>query len=271
MAGLRRTAGAAYRAVRPSGEVAAWRQASRRAARTPRYTAGEIVLDGLAIEYTDLLTVCPQWHDLFVQRTLQFAAPSERPFVLDCGANVGLASLSVKRWHPGARIVAFEADPAIAAVCRRNLDRNGAKDVEVIGAAIWTHDGTIEFEREGADSGAVRSGGDSIPAVRLRDWLQRGPVDLLKLDIEGAEGEVLHDCADALGAVSAIAMDLHEFNPAVRQSAGIFDLLDRAGFTYSCSDLAAQPWRAVAGDGTPFPGRATVWAMTVHAWREPRQ
>jgi FkbM family methyltransferase len=270
IARLRRSAGPAYRALRPSAEVAAWRHACRVAERTPRYTPGEIELADLTIEYTDLLTVCPQWHDLFVQRTLDFAATTDRPRVLDCGANVGLASLFIKRRYPGARVTAFEADPGIAAVCRRNLVRNGAGDVEVIDAAVWTSPGIVAFAREGADSGAVSvdtAGTTTVPAVRLRDWLQREPVDLLKLDIEGAEGTVLRDCGDTLGQVRALVMDLHEFDPAARQSSGVLDVLQREGFSWSCSDLVPLPWRGAAGADAPFPGRATAWALTVHAWR----
>lgn len=270
IAGLRRTAGVAYRAVRPRPEVAAWRHACRMAAKTPRYTPGEIGLGPFTIEYTDLLTVCPQWHELFVAGAVDFTAATDRPVVFDCGANIGLASLAVKRRYPAARIVAFEADPVIAAVCRRNLLRNGAGDVEVIDAAVWTHDGSIAFKREGADSGAIAAGGETVRAVRLRPWLEREPVDLLKVDIEGAEATVLRDCADALGQVRALVMDLHEFDPQRRHSNEIFDLLRDAGFTWSCSDLVPLPWRAVAGSDTPFPGRATTWAVTVHAWRETR-
>ena len=269
ISGLRRTAGQAYRTVRPRPEVAAWRHACRLAAKTARYTPGEITLGTFTIEFTDLLTLCPQWEDLFVRRVLQFAAPTDRPVVLDCGANVGLASLFVKSCYPRARVTAFEADPAIAAVCRRNLARNGAPDVEVIEAAAWTHDGRVGFHIEGADSGAIVhavSSAIDVPAVRLREWITRTPVDLLKLDIEGAEAAVLEDCADVLGHVRAIVLDLHEFDPALRQGDRVFEVLRHAGFTWTCSDLIPLPDRSSAALDSPFPGRATAWAQTVYAW-----
>lgn len=269
ISGLRRTAGQAYRIVRPRPEVAAWRHACRIAARTARYAPGEITLGAFTIEFTDLLTLCPQWQDLFVRRVLQFTAATDRPVVLDCGANVGLASLFVKSCYPRARVVAFEADPAIAAVCRRNLARNGAPDVEVIDAAAWTHDGRVGFHVEGGDAGAIVhavSSATDVRAVRLRDWIERAPIDLLKLDIEGAEAAVLEDCADVLGHVRALVIDLHEFDPAARQSDRIFDVLRRAGFTWTCSDLIPLPDRSSAPPDSPFPGRAMAWAQTVHAW-----
>jgi hypothetical protein len=111
----------------------------------------------------------------------------------------------------------------------------------------------------------------TVPSVRLRDVLEREPIDLLKLDIEGAEDAVLTDCEGVLHQVNALVLDLHEFDPAARQAPRVLECLSRAGFLYAVEDLVALPWRPpVAGPSTPFPGKALNWAMTVRAWREPR-
>lgn len=270
---LRRRAGAVYRALRPSRDEADWRRACRRSALVPRYAPGEVRLGPFVVEYTDLISTCPQWHDLFVRESLRFAASSPSPRVLDCGANIGLSSLYFKRLYPQARITAYEADAAIAAVCGRNLRRNGAADIEVIAAAVWIENGTVGFAHEGADSGAVvadeaGAATAAVPAVRLRDRLAAEPIDLLKLDIEGAEGTVLEDCRDVLGNVRAMLLDLHELDPRHRQTPRVLDLLAGAGFTYTVSNMTPLPWRSTAGRATPFAGEANVWACLVRAWRE---
>ena len=90
----------------------------------------------------------------------------------------------------------------------------------------------------------------------------------LKLDIEGAEDAVLADCEPVLHRVKAIVMDLHEFDPSVRQAPRVLELLARAGFTYAIDEFVPLPWREPrAGAETPFPGKALQWAMTVRAWR----
>ena len=102
------------------------------------------------------------------------------PRILDCGANVGLASLYFKKRYPEARVTAFEADPAIADVLRGNLLRNGCPDVEVVEAAVWTEEGTVEFCREGADSGTIQDfasgtlGGAGDGAERAPEAPSRG-------------------------------------------------------------------------------------------------
>lgn len=272
---LRRVASHARHQLRPAPDVAAWRSACRLAARTPRHEPGEIVLSGYRIAYADLLTLCPQWRDIFVCESLRFTSPSSTPRILDCGANVGLASLYFKRLYPGARVTAYEADRSLAELCRRNLAANGAADVEVEAAAVWCANGTVRFQREGADSGAIEgtSAGlearaETVPAVRLRDALVRERIDLLKLDIEGAEAEVLADCAGALSSVGAIVMDLHEFDPSRRRTPAIMELLTDEGFVVSLSDVTPLPWRAPQGLRSPFPGRSPVWAATLRAWRD---
>jgi FkbM family methyltransferase len=271
----RRLAGGAKRRLFPRAEIAAWNKAKKIAESVARFTRGRIQLLDFDLEYVDALTLCPQWHDLFVRQTLRVELQAETPRILDCGANIGLASLFFKKLYPNARITAFEADPEIAAVLRGNLERNGCSDVEVVEAAVWTNDGKIDFLREGADSGTILEFASglagtraSLPSVRLRRFLEAGHVDLLKLDIEGSEPAVLFDCKEALKAVSALVVDLHEFDPRQRASQAVFELLTQAGFLFSLDDLAPLPWRPpVAAPGTSFPGTHLCWCVLVRAWR----
>ena len=272
----RKTLGAIKRRIFERPEQAAWRQACRMAEVAPRFTPGAIRLIDLDLRYADLLTLCPQWDDIFVKRTLAFTSASPAPRILDCGANIGLASLFFRRLYPDARITAFEADPALFQILNANLSGNGGQDVEARHAALWTSTGTLTFQCEGSDSGmisalpgAVSGRATTVPSLRLRDVIDEGPVDLLKLDIEGAEGAVLADCEPVLGRVAAIVMDLHEFDPAVRQAPAALELLARAGFRYSIDEFVPLPWREAAAGAatTPFPGKALQWAVTVRAWR----
>jgi hypothetical protein len=145
-----RALGAIRRRIFERPEKAAWRVACQRAETTPRFTPGQITLMDLDVRYADLLTLCPQWDDIFVKRTLEFTTASPSPRILDCGANVGLASLFFHRLYPDARITAFEADPALFAILNTNLTTNRAGAVER-GRSPST--GTLGFQCEGSDSG----------------------------------------------------------------------------------------------------------------------
>jgi FkbM family methyltransferase len=270
-----RKVGAIRRRIFEPAEKAAWRRAWHQAEVTPRFTPGIIRMMDYDIRYSDLLSFCPQWEDIFVKRTLAFTSTSSAPRILDCGANVGLASLFFHRLYPQARITAFEADPALFAILNANMTANGAGGIETRHVALWISTGTLTFQCEGSDSGmigvlpgAIDGTSTTVPSLRLRDVIEEGPVDLLKLDIEGAEDAVLADCEPVLHRVKAMVMDLHEFDPAVRQAPRVLELLTRTGFSYAIDEFVPLTWREPrSGADTPFPGKAMQWAMTVRAWR----
>jgi hypothetical protein len=68
-----------------------------------------------------------------------------------------------------------------------------------------------------------------VPTCRLRDYLTQR-VDLLRLDIEGAEVDVLLDCADLLGQVRNLAVDYHSLFKRPQRLDELVALLTRAGF-----------------------------------------
>ncbi len=273
---LRRLAAGVKRRLAPTPEEDARRKFEALAARIPRHTPGSVRLLDLDLAYADALSTVPQWDDLFVRQSLRFQAASDAPRILDCGANIGLATLWLKRAYRAARITAFEADPTIAAILQRNLRDNGVGDVEVVPAAVWSTAGVVRFRAEGSDSGVVDAvGGDTpgrgidVRCVRLRDWLAADAIDLIKMDIEGAELEVLRDSADSLGRVRAIHMEVHDFDVAERRLPACLDLLHRAGFSYTLNDFHQASWRVTASPAGPFPGVAE-WVVVVRAWARSR-
>lgn len=274
LSSVRRRAGAIKRRLFERPEQAAWQRACHLAERTPRFTPGIIRMAEYTLRYSDLLSFCPQWQDIFVNNALAYETANPAPRILDCGANIGLASLYYKRRYPAARITAFEADPAIAAMLADNLRANAAGDVEVESAAVWTSDGEVTFQSEGADSGTVASlAGEmsgrpvEVRAVRLARWLEAEPIDLLKLDIEGGEAAVLEDCRAHLANVRALLLEIHEFDPSRRQSPGLRRLLEAAGFEYTATHVTPLPWRQPRGSrSAPFPHRSSVWVEAISAW-----
>src|ERR1019366_6730082 len=103
----RRKLGAIRRRVFEPADMAAWRRAWHRAEVTPRFAPGVIQMAGYRLRYSDLMNLCPQWQDIFVKHVLDFQCATDAPRILDCGANLGLASLYFKRRYPKARITAY--------------------------------------------------------------------------------------------------------------------------------------------------------------------
>jgi FkbM family methyltransferase len=230
------------------------------------------------LEYGDLLTFCPQWQDIFVERSLAFESTVQNPRILDCGANVGLSTLFYTREYPQARITAYEADPDVAAQLARNLRVNRAAHVDVVSSAVWIDNGVVSFAAQGADAGSLERFAQhahrrsiQVASIRLADIIAREAVDLLKLDVEGAELDIVRDIAPYLQHVRAMQIEVHEFQPDCRRLPDVLTILRSGGFRYSISRVTHLPWLDRPTWRQPFPGVPQSWVAAVCAWRPDAQ
>lgn len=209
------------------------------------------------------------------RRMNDFATDQPAPVVIDCGANIGYTALWYKRQHPNARIVAFEPDRLFAPMLRRNLARNlshdRAGDVEVIEAAAWIADGHADWIAHESDGSrlALPGHGDeatrvaTVDLARVLDTFAR--VDLLKIDIEGAEFDVVPHLAGHLANVRRVLVECHLASQShYRQLARIIDTLASAGFTIAMNSYG--PWRDLTRRHVPGPLHAEQYLL-VSAWR----
>jgi FkbM family methyltransferase len=128
------------------------------------------------------------------------------PAILDLGANVGYFTVFAAYRFPGSRIVSFEPDGANAALMRRTLEANGL-ECELVEAAASTEDGEVPFAAGRFTVSRIEAGGEPVVAV---DVLPRLPeFDLAKIDVEGAEWELLADKRFAEVGPHALALEFH--------------------------------------------------------------
>lgn len=214
-----------------------------------------------------------QYREIVVGEAYDFENARLDPVIIDGGANIGIASLWwLSRW-PSARIIAFEPDPEVFAVLKHNLRHHSS--VELHRAAISTARLGGKFVPEGSDAGRLAAvdgsaddDGVSVPSVRLRDVLDRvGPVDLLKLDIEGAETAVLHDAETRLSDVARIFVEYHSFTGRRQDLSDLLGLLRRNGFRFYLASPPPTP--------RPFKGvrvdRGIDMQCNIWAWRTSAQ
>lgn len=114
--------------------------------------------------------------------------------VVDAGAHVGL--FSVRASHYASSVVALEPNPKNFAILELNIAQNSLANVEALPSALWVADEELGFrETSASHSGSVKSragSGHRVSAVTLENLVSRyGPIALLKVDIEGAEHDVL--------------------------------------------------------------------------------
>ena len=204
-----------------------------------RFGRWQVAYRGLTIFCHDLLSFYMAAKDIFIYGIYTFKSKSSEPIVIDGGSHIGLFSLMVKQLYPKARITAFEPDPESLGLLRKNIEINGFYDIEVIAAGLFDRDGEMAFTSDHSDGSSIfvgEGGAGSIKVTGLRPYLQNG-VDFLKLNIEGAELEVLKDSADLLPKINEMVIEYHGFPEVGQRLHTILSILDRAGFRYLLHDF----------------------------------
>ena len=189
------------------------------------------------------------YRDVFIKRIYHFVAQCKNPLILDCGSNIGGTILYFKHIYPQARIIGFEPDPLIFSYLEENIKRNGIKGVELIRAALNGKEGIFEFYSDGKQGSRLEhhlrtnlEGWEKheVRCVRLKNYLTE-PVDFMKMNIEGAEWEVLSDCKDRLQLIREMIIEYHHLPGLPRTLHHILGLLDRQGFEYQIYSFDSKP------------------------------
>lgn len=156
------------------------------------------------------------------------AAAGPGAVVVDVGANIGYNTVyAALRVGPRGRVIAIEPAPDNVAVLRENLETNQLANVVVHASAAGSARGTRDLFLRG-DVSAVNSlfpesvyasvtGVQPVPVVPVDDLVDMPP-DLVKIDVEGAELEVLGGMRRLLRAPSIRLVV--EWHPRLQEAAG---------------------------------------------------
>jgi FkbM family methyltransferase len=197
---------------------------------------------GFQVEHFDRATARFLYREIFARQYYHFVASTTSPVILDCGANVGMASIYFKWLYPNSRIRAFEPDPTTFGLLQRNLNANRL-DVEAYNCALWDEYGELNFHVDASHPGSLLMSTDAsrskaeaikVPSRKLSDFID-GPVDFMKLDVEGAEHRVLNDLIQSgkLKQIRQIAIEYHHGIGGQKSCLAPFlQSLESAGFDY---------------------------------------
>jgi len=164
---------------------------------------------------------------------------------LDVGAHYGYFTLLIAQLvAPSGRVVACEPLPANAARVRRALRANGVTNAEVLDVALSDSDGTTSFEVSASDMmGRLPAGSATEPPssdtidVRMMcldslvGRLALPRVDVIKLDVEGAEAHALEGARTTLDRYRPdLVIEVHDFEPVAIHARPLVHWLQSLGY-----------------------------------------
>jgi len=207
---------------------------------TPRYEEVEIKFMGLKIKAPDVASLLFLNNELFGSEIYKFETKKETPLIIDCGANIGLSVIYFKALYPESKIIAFEPDKKIFNYLKYNIESFKFNNIELINKGLWKEERILKFYSEGADAGRLvkkstekdESNLIAINTIPLSNYLRSEEVDFLKIDIEGAETEVLIECQDELKNVKNLFIEYHSFKKEKQTLSTILDILEKNNFRY---------------------------------------
>ncbi len=180
-------------------------------------------------------------NEIFIEEIYKQRLP-KNPYIIDCGANIGLSIIYLKQMFPEAEIIAFEPDEKNFNLLQTNIKSFNYKNVQARKEAVWIENTTLQFASEGSMSSRIHTEDSDnivpVKAIRLKDYLDR-PIDFLKIDIEGAEFLVIKDIADQLHYINNLFLEYHGSFYQNEELNQIFSLLVDKGFSYYIKEAAS--------------------------------
>jgi FkbM family methyltransferase len=200
---------------------------------------------------------CPANKDDFLSMTireediLEQFRPKEGDTVVDIGAHIGRYTLiSSKRVGQNGKVVAIEADPAVFDMLNRNVKLNHLTNVLTLNYAVFSEEtkiklfvpgdeldytirNTIMTDRsEKAGEKYVEVEANTLDNILQQNGINPEDVNWVKIDVEGAEYEVLRGATNVLSKSNDIALliEIHNLSNDTNYYQPIMDLLGHNNF-----------------------------------------
>jgi len=152
------------------------------------------------------------YFQVMLNQEYDFHYPREPKVIVDAGAHIGLSALWFAQRFPDARIFTLELERSNFELLRSNTARH--PNIHPLHAAIWPTSGSVAIADATAATWAFNAEpGTGVTALSVPDVMARfdiDRIDLLKLDVEGAERGLLRDSAAWIDHVDMLVAELHD-------------------------------------------------------------
>jgi len=207
-------------------------------------------LKNAEIQYVDFHSLRMLLKEILIDESYCFSTQNSSGIIIDAGANIGLAVYYFKQKYPNHGIIAVEPDPDIANVLRKNAERNNWSDVQIVEAAITGSEKDYIFystpQQSMAGSTTTRMIKRGVQYIKMEvkgipiSQLTSKNIDLLKLDIEGAEDEAIRAFSENLHLVENLFCEIHYLPDSGYQNLSyIIEILEENNFEIAIQNPAS--------------------------------
>lgn len=214
---------------------------------------------GIEINYFQPYEVLKTYQEIFVEGIYQFQSIHKQPIIIDAGANIGISTLYFSKQYPTASIHAFEPDEKVLIALKNNMHDNACNNVTIHTKAVWTKDTILSFDKKGSEGSHISEAGNSkVQAIDFANFLASFQyIDFLKMDIEGAEWDVVLHIANQLPKIQHFFLEYHGKNNETHKLQTLLSLVEKAGFKVylkMAADQLDQPFmqQSTAFTGNPY-------------------
>lgn len=212
--------------------------------KTPRFKEVKVNFLNTTIKAPDASSLLFLNKELFEQKIYKFKSQNKTPFIIDCGANIGLSIIYFKNLYPQSEIIAFEPDKNIFQYLKYNINSFKYNDVQLINKALWDKETNLHFTPDGSDGGRIEMDVQNakqytIQATKLSNYLIK-KIDFLKIDIEGAELIVLQEIENKLFLVDNLFIEFHSFQDKPQVLSKILKILENNNFRYYIEQIGIK-------------------------------
>ena len=209
---------------------------------------------GFSVSFCDYQSLSTLFVEIFLNQEYYFSTDSSRPVILDCGSNIGMAALYFKFLYPNAFIRCFEPDDSAFRCLQKNVYQNALNNIDCHHLAIMANPGEVTFYHDKAKPAALtmstrkeRMSEDEycVKADVLSNYFDED-VDCLKLDVEGAENDVLMELIYSKKIIQIRRMIIEYHHHIEKDSdnfSNFLSLLEQNGFGYQIEGKTSRPFK----------------------------
>lgn len=202
-----------------------------------RFQVLETYINNKRVIYNDNISLLHMHFEILSNEIYKFECKNDAPVILDIGSNIGISILYFKNLFPKSTIQAFEPDPNTFDILSANIDNWKLNNVVLNNKAVYNRNDYINFYSEGSMMGSIidfktaKSTNHKIECIDIND-IVKDKIDFCKIDIEGAEVEVIKSLGNKVALIDNLFIEYHSYENSKIDLSTLLGILEENNFRY---------------------------------------